>query len=337
MNRKAVYVALSLLALAAICCGRQQPTATVAAIQAPTAVPTLAPVPSTAPHQPTSPPTSAPSLTPPASVNEPPPPLSVERPTSPTDALSATLSLHTEPGVDVFVTSQKGTLQVGAAIPGADYSFSVELEPDTANHFIVAVRRTYEPYAGAQKNYDLLGNPLVVVQGNPPATPTPAPVWTPAPQPQPNTPPPANPPPVSDDLIALVDYLLALQPSLEQALTIAQRDGEIAQASDQAKDDALLCDGRLAADAGEMAAVVEEMRALSPPAEAAEIHRLLLESGTAWAEALGQVEQFCRTGNQLYKLPALLKFWEAILKFQDAYNRFWALVVAMGLEEWVQR
>jgi hypothetical protein len=276
--------------------------------------------------------------TPGTSVNQSPPPLSVEHLASPTEALTASITIHTEPGVDVFVTSQKGTFQVGAAIPAADYRFNVELEPDTSNQFIVAVRRTYEPYAGAQKNYDLLGKPLIIVQGDPPPTPSPVPMWTPAPQPSAPAPPSAtSAPPASGDLAALIEYLLALQPSLEQALTIAQQDGEIVQASDEAKDDSLLCDGRLSSHAGDMAAVVAEIQALSPPAEAAEIHRLLLESGTAWAEALGQIDQFCRTGQQIYKLPALLKFGEAIIKFQDAYNRFWALIVAQGLEEWVQR
>jgi hypothetical protein len=236
--------------------------------------------------------------------------------------------IHTEPGVDIFVTSASGTLQVGAAIPDAEHAFGVELVPDAVNHFVVAVRRTYEPYAGAQKNYDLLGQPLIVVQGHPPATPTAAPRWTAV---------PSLDAPVSGDLQELLDYLLSLRPSIEQALTIAQRDGGIVESADATRDDALLCDGRLAADALQMASVVQRMRSLSPPADAAVIHRLLLESGTAWADALGQIEQFCHTGNQLYKVPAVLKLWEAALKFQDASNRFWALVVSKGLEEWVQR
>ncbi len=339
MNQKAIIIALSLLALSALCCGKPQPTPIATVTQAPavTAMPTLAPTPPAPSPKPTSPPASA-QPTSGASANEAPPPLSVEHLASPTDALTATIIIHTEAGVDVFVTGQKGTFQVGAAIPSADYRFNVELEPDTSNQFIVAVRRTYEPFAGAQKNYDLLGKPLVIVQGAPPPTPSPVPLWTAAPQPSSPAPPPAtSPPPVSDDLVALVDYLLALQPSLEQALTIAQRDGEIVQASEETKDDSLLCDGRLSSDAADMVAVVAAIQALSPPAEAAKIHRLLLESGTAWAEALDQIDQFCQTGQQIYKLPALLKFGEAVIKFQDAYNRFWALIVAQGLEDWVQR
>jgi hypothetical protein len=233
--------------------------------------------------------------------------------------------------VDVFVTSESGTFQVASAIPDGTYTFAVELLPDTVNHFVVAVRRTYEPYAGAQKNYDLLGEPLLIVQGQPPPTPTPAPIWTLPPRPS------APPPPSSGDVAALADYLVALQPMLEEGLAIAERDAVIVEESDRTKNDALLCDGRLVADAMGMEAVVARIRALAPAADASEVHRLLLESGTAWADALAQIGEFCRTGNQLYKVPAILRFWEAALKFQDAANRFWALVAAKGLEAWIDR
>jgi hypothetical protein len=344
MKRNVLYAIVGLLVLAVIfgaglffggaaTTRRLVPTITAAAM------PTQAPLPVTATSPPAAPPsptvvptvplTAAPTSTRTPAANAPPPPLSVEPPTSPTAELTVTLTIHTEPGVDVFVSSARGTFQVGTAITSAEHSFDVGLVPDADNYLVVAVRRTYEPYDGAQKNYDLAGQPLVVVQGNPPPTPLPTPRWTLPPRPSPS--------PVSDDLQALADYLIALQPSLDQALAIARQDTEIVQASDRAQDDALLCDGRLEADAGQIAAVVAQMQALSAPSDAADIHRLLLESGTAWADALGQIDQFCRTGNQLYKVPAVLKFWEAALKFQEASDRFWALVVAKGLDEWVQR
>lgn len=74
-----------------------------------------------------------------------------------------------------------------------------------------------------------------------------------------------------------------------------------------------------------------------PPASAAHIQEMVLRSGVAWTEALDNVEQFCDTGNQLFKVPAVLKFWEAAATLQDAGNRFWLLLVAQGVEDWVQR
>lgn len=74
-----------------------------------------------------------------------------------------------------------------------------------------------------------------------------------------------------------------------------------------------------------------------PPPDAAAIHDLVVRSGDAWTEALENVGRFCDTGNALYKIPAGLKFWEAALLLQDAGDRFWALVVAQGVEDWVSR
>jgi hypothetical protein len=86
-----------------------------------------------------------------------------------------------------------------------------------------------------------------------------------------------------------------------------------------------------------MVEVLRRARGVAPPADAAAIHDLVLRSGDAWTEALDNVEQFCQTGNQLYKIPAVLKFWEAATTLQDAANRFWLLLLAEGVEDWVQR
>lgn len=127
-----------------------------------------------------------------------------------------------------------------------------------------------------------------------------------------------------------------MQPLLEEAGELVQRDGEILEAS-EGGNDAVLCDGRLAADHASMNDVLHRVRAIAPPADAAVIHDLVLRSGDAWTEALNNIEQFCSTGNQLYKLPAVLKFWEAAATLQDAANRFWLLLLAEGVEDWVQR
>jgi hypothetical protein len=170
--------------------------------------------------------------------------------------------------------------------------------------------------------------PFSTVVSPPPPTVTPF-----VPPPPPATPP--SGPPADSDLQALVDYANAMQPLLVEAGELVVRDGEILKASEE--DDAALCDGRLAADNVAMADVLSRVRAITPPADAAEIHDLVLRSGDAWTEALNNVALFCDTGNDLYKVPAVLKFAEAGTALQDAANRFWLLLVAKGIEDWVQR
>jgi hypothetical protein len=127
-----------------------------------------------------------------------------------------------------------------------------------------------------------------------------------------------------------------MQPLLEEAGVLLERDGEILKAS-EGGNDAVLCDGRLAIDNAAMEGVLRSARAVTPPGDAAVIHELVLRSGNAWTEALSNVELFCQTGTQLYKIPAVLKFWEAAATLQDAANRFWLLLIAKGVEDWVQR
>jgi hypothetical protein len=151
--------------------------------------------------------------------------------------------------------------------------------------------------------------------------------------------PPASTPmnlPESSELQAIVHYANELNPWLAQAGQILERDGEILKEA-EGGNDAPLCDGRLEQDNAVMKGILDQIRVLSPPPEASEIHNLLLESGQAWTEAIDNVELFCDTSNQLYKIPAILKYWEAAAKLQDAWNRFWVLIVAKGLEDWVQR
>jgi len=143
-------------------------------------------------------------------------------------------------------------------------------------------------------------------------------------------------PPADSDLQDLIGYASAMQPLLVEVGTILKRDGEILKAS-EGGNDAVLCDGRLETDNEAMEEVLNQVRVISPPADAAVIHDLVLRSGDAWNEALDYIELFCDTGNQLYKVPALLKFWEAAASIQDAGNRFWLLILSKGVEDWVQR
>jgi hypothetical protein len=155
----------------------------------------------------------------------------------------------------------------------------------------------------------------------------------------PTPPPPLDPPstlPEDNDLRELINYANELNPLLIEAGTLLQRDGEILKES-EGGNDAVLCDGRLAADNATMKGIVNNVRSISPPVDAEAIHDLVLQSGDAWTEALNNIERFCDTGNQLYKIPAVLKFWEAAATLQDAGNRFWLLIISQGVEDWVRR
>lgn len=152
-------------------------------------------------------------------------------------------------------------------------------------------------------------------------------------------PPPATPPselPPDDDLRALVAYANAVQPLLEEAGVLVERDSEILEQA-QEGNDGVLCDGRLVADNAAMQDVLRGVEAITPPPDAAVIHDLVLRSDEAWTEALDNVELFCETGNELYKIPAALKVYEAGATLQDAANRFALLLAAKGVEDWVQR
>ena len=142
--------------------------------------------------------------------------------------------------------------------------------------------------------------------------------------------------PGDSELRALVIYANELQPLLVHAGSILERDGKILEATEGGNDE-VLCDGQLEKDNEAMTRLLGDIRLLEPPADAAVIHNLLLGSGVSWTEALDNVALFCETGNQLHKIPAVLKFWEAAAKLQDAGNRFWLLILANGVEDWVQR
>jgi len=54
---------------------------------------------------------------------------------------------------------------------------------------------------------------------------------------------------------------------------------------------------------------------------------------TSQLRVLDSVEQSCDTGNHLFKIPAVLKFWEAAATLQDAGSRFWLPPVAQRVED----
>jgi hypothetical protein len=140
--------------------------------------------------------------------------------------------------------------------------------------------------------------------------------------------------PEDPDLLDLINYSIAIAPLLQRVGEIVARDGEILKES-EGGNDAALCDGRLAEDNLEMQGVMGEIAAMLPPAGMGDIHLLLLESSTSYSEALDNVALFCSTNNNMYKLGALLKFWEAAVQFQTAANQFWQLLVSEGVETWV--
>jgi hypothetical protein len=170
------------------------------------------------------------------------------------------------------------------------------------------------------------------------AAPTATPLGT-QPTPTPFVPPGVGDPtpsglPDDTDLVDLINFAVAISPMLQHAGEIVARDGEILKES-EGGNDAALCDGRLAADNLEMQGLMGEIAVLQPPPGTGDIHLLLLESSTSYSEALDNVALFCSTGNAMYKISALLSFWEAALKLQDSVNRFWQLLVSEGVEMWV--
>jgi hypothetical protein len=140
--------------------------------------------------------------------------------------------------------------------------------------------------------------------------------------------------PEDPNLVDLINYSIAIAPLLRHAGEIVARDGEVLKEA-EGGNDAALCDGRLAADNLEMQGVMGEIAAILPPSGMGDIHLLLLESSTSYTEALDNVALFCSTENNMYKVGALLKFWEAAVQLQTAANQFWQLLVSEGVEMWV--
>lgn len=167
-------------------------------------------------------------------------------------------------------------------------------------------------------------------------TPTPGAQTEPTPTPfaVPDTGPTPSNLPDDPDLLDLINYSIAISPLLRRAGEIVARDGEVLKEA-EGGNDAALCDGRLAADRLEMQGVMGEIAAILPPGGMGDIHLLLLESSTSYTEALDNVALFCSTNNNMYKLGALLKFWEAAVQFQTAANQFWQLLVSEGVEAWI--
>jgi hypothetical protein len=57
------------------------------------------------------------------------------------------------------------------------------------------------------------------------------------------------------------------------------------------------------------------------------------EPAIVQTEALDKVALFCHTANELCKIPAVLKFWDAAATLQDAADRLWVLLVAKEVED----
>ncbi len=88
-------------------------------------------------------------------------------------------------------------------------------------------------------------------------------------------------PPKDGDLAAIVHYANSMQPLFVDAGAILERDGEILKASEDGND-AVLCDGRLAADNVSMQEIINEVRAIQPPQD-----RQAVVQDTRSAEVLG--------------------------------------------------
>jgi len=141
--------------------------------------------------------------------------------------------------------------------------------------------------------------------------------------------------PGDSSLRDLITYANLMGPLMTDAGILLQRDGAILEAS-KAGNDTVLCDGRLVADNALMKQITAQVSTIQPPESASRIHELVLQSADSWTSALDEVQKFCSTGNGLYKISAVAKFWQAALTFQDAGNRLWMLITSEGIEAWVQ-
>lgn len=150
--------------------------------------------------------------------------------------------------------------------------------------------------------------------------------------------------PVSRDdtnFAALERYMLAIQPLLEQASVVAERDGAIAESAEN--DPSVLCGGHLTAnptlvaDANTMRDIHWQLSQHTAPAEAAQlIHQPLLDSAKLWAEALENINKSCTTANQIeagvLQVGATLQFGASILNFRVAYDNFIRLALVYGIQ-----
>lgn len=181
--------------------------------------------------------------------------------------------------------------------------------------------------------------PIIIVVT---ATPLPTQPPTAVPTLPPVTPaPPAQPADPAADFQALVDYAEAIKPILDEGLAAAERDGDILKASEE--NPGALCGGgltphpTLAADAALMHDLVNRLKGITPPPEAAEsVHKPLVESVRLWGEALDNINLSCQTDDPaaqgLLRLGAVLQLGGSMLNFRIAADNFWRLVVANGLE-----
>lgn len=188
---------------------------------------------------------------------------------------------------------------------------------------------------------------VIVVTATPRPTmpspdPTPTPVPTlPPPDPTPTSVPPVQPSGPAQDLKALVAYAEVIKPTLDEGLAAAKRDGDILEASKENPE--ALCGGGLAphptllADAALMDSLVERLKEIVPPAEAADpVHKPLVESVRFWGDALDNINLSCQTGDPaaqgLLRLGAVLQLGGSMLNFRIASDNFWRMVLVNGIE-----
>ena len=211
-------------------------------------------------------------------------------------------------------------------LPTEPPAIVVVIEPTPTNTLVIAPSEV--PPA--------IPTPIVIVVTATPALPEPPP---PAPTPTPV--PPIQPTGAADDFQALVTYAEAIKPILDEGLAAAERDGEILEASEENPD--ALCGGELiahsalVADAALMEDLVNRLKGITPPAEAADlVHKPLVESVRLWGDALDNINLSCQTGDPaaqgLLRLGAILQLGGSMLNFRIASDNFWRLVIVNGLE-----
>jgi hypothetical protein len=184
-------------------------------------------------------------------------------------------------------------------------------------------------------------SPSATLRTGPVEPPLPAEPPTAVPTLPPATPaPPAQPTRPDADFQALVAYAEAIKPILDEGLAAAERDGDILEASEENPD--ALCGGglnphpTLVADAALMDDLMNRLKGITPPAEAANpVHKPLVDSVRLWGDALDSILS-CQTDDPaaqgLLRLGAVLQLGGSMLNFRIASDNFWRLVIVNGLE-----
>lgn len=129
-------------------------------------------------------------------------------------------------------------------------------------------------------------------------------------------------------------YAEQVKPIHENIIAIAQEDAAIFKEYRAGNRDAL-CDGRLAANAEELAGLRAQMAAITPPEEATQLHARFLVSLDDYGRGTDFVADFCETGVKVNLVRAALAVASARVKYGASIIEYDLLLLQAGLEEFM--